>query len=109
MAHKGNREFTGEEISNLTIGQAGFDILVGTGEITAASKDISYWIALKAVDGSVACKAKTFTGVGGDDLATDGNYSTGSNITIEDGDIIYGAFEAVTGSSSQYLIAYRGR
>ena len=106
--HKGAREFTGEEISNLTLGQNGFDIINNT-EITSTDKGIQYWVALKVVGGNAAVKAHTYPGVGGDDLATNGNYSTGSTITLEDGDMIYGAFDKVTSGSGDYILAYRGR
>jgi len=112
MAHKGNREFTGDEISNLSIGQAGFDVLT-TGTTLASAKGINYWIGLKAIgSGGAQLRAQTFSGVGGDDLAKDGDYSNSSSndLTIEDGDIVYGAFDAVVlTQSADYIIAYRGR
>ena len=105
------KHYNAEELSNLQLGQGGFDILEGAGPHTASSKGIDYWIALKATDGSAPLRAEKFKGVGGDDLAKDGDYSNGSSndITLEDGDIVYGAFSAVITSSSKYIIAYRGR
>jgi hypothetical protein len=109
MAHKGAREFTGDEISNITVGQTGFDILDAGADQTAASKGIEYWIAIKAISGAGECKARVYDGVNGDDFATDGNYDTGSNLTLEDGDIIYGAFDKITVATGDYILAYRGR
>ena len=107
--HKGVREFTGEEISNIAVGQSGFDIL-DAGTHTASSKGINYWIAIKSVvSGGTSCKAKKYPNVPGDDLSTNGNYSTGSNLTIDHGDIVYGAFDEVLVGVGDYLIAYRGR
>ena len=86
------------------------DVLSSAGGTTAASKSIEYWIGLKAVSGAAAVRAHTYPKVGGDDLAKDGDYSnsTSNDVTLEDGDIVYGAFDSVIVSSG-YLIAYRGR
>tara|TARA_Y100001963_G_scaffold142814_1_gene212884 strand:- start:760 stop:1086 length:327 start_codon:yes stop_codon:yes gene_type:complete len=108
MAHKGVREFTGDEISNITIGQSGFDILPA-GTYLASDKSIDYWIAIKAIDGDAEVKAHTYPNVGGDDFSTNGDYATGSNLTVEDGDMIYGAFDKITVGASDYVLAYRGR
>jgi hypothetical protein len=108
MAHKGLREWTGEEVGSLFLGQNGFHVLKGTSEVTAASKGIEYWIAFKAVDGSAGYKAQSYNA--GDDFTQDGAYGTGLEITVADGDIIYGAFDKITvGSATEYVIAYIGR
>lgn len=103
--HKGIREFTGEEVSNLTMGQSGFDVLTGSTTL-ASAKGISYWVAIKAVNADADVKASSLTP--GADFATNGVYATGSALTIEDGDIVYGAFDAIIVSSG-HVLAYRGR
>ena len=110
MAHKGLREWEGNELSAVALGQNGFHILKGTSEITAASKGITYWIALKAISGDVAgVTAESYNA--GDNLSTDGTYDGASNhVAMSDGDIIYGAFSAVDmTSATDYIIAYIGR
>ena len=109
MAHKGIREWSGEELSNVALGQNGFHILKGNSEITAAGKGITYWIALKAVDGSAAVTARAYNA--GDSLSTDGDYDGSTNhITLADGDIIYGAFDAVDiNGTTKYIVAYIGK
>ena len=108
MAHKGLREWTGEEAGNLFLGQNGFHVLKGTGAITAVSKGITYWIAFKAVDGNAGFKAQAYGA--GDDFTLDGVYATGAEITIADGDIVYGSFDSITiGSATEYIIAYIGK
>ena len=109
MAHKGIREWTGEELSNAALGQNGFHILSGTTAVTAASKGITYWIALKAVGGATSVTAKAYNA--GDSLSTDGSYDGATNhMALADGDIVYGAFSAVDiTSATDYIIAYIGR
>ena len=108
MAHKGIREWTGEELSNVALGQNGFHILYGTTAITAASKGITYWIALKAVDGASEVEASSYGA--GDDLSKTGVYGSGNWIDLADGDIVYGAFDEVDMNlNTDYIIAYIGR
>jgi len=107
MAHRGLREWTGEEAGNLFLGQNGFHVLKGTAEITAASKGCTYWIALKAVDGTAGIKAQSYSA--GDDLSLTGAYA-GGVVHLADGDIVYGSFDKVTmDSATEYVIAYIGR
>ena len=112
MKHRGIREFTGEEMGNLVSGQAGFKLITGaTVEcgVTAGYKDITYFIALKAIDVDSEVKARTIAGAPGDDLSTDGDYDTGSQLTIGNGDIIYGIFDKVEVDANDYIIAYIGK
>ena len=111
--HRGLREFTGDEIGNLTLGQAGFKMLsnveVECG-VTSGYTDIAYFIALKAVDVNSEVEARTVDGISSDDLTTNsGVYDGSSAVTIENGDIIYGAFDKVDVAASDYIIAYIGR
>jgi hypothetical protein len=59
MAHKGIKEWTGEELSSVALGQNGFHVLVGNTAVTAASKGIEYWVAIKAVDGTCDVEASS--------------------------------------------------
>jgi len=105
MAHKGVREWTSEELSSVALGQNGFHILTNAA-FTAAGKGITYWIALKAVDGAATVAAQAYGA--GDDLSKDGTYS-GTAIELSDGDIVYGAFDAVTVTGADFIIAYIGK
>ena len=106
MAHKGIREWSGEELSNVALGQNGFHIINNEETIASTNKSITYWIALKAVDGAATVKASTYGD--GDALSDDGLY-TGGAIELADGDIVYGAFDKVTVTSTDHIIAYIGK
>ena len=107
MAHKGVREFTGDEVSNLAIGQAGFDLLAaGAGQTPPSG--VEYWVAIKAVNADADCHAINHADFPGDHFTTDGT-ATGGDLTLENGDIVYGAFIDITVASGDYVIAYRGR
>ena len=111
MAHKGIREWAGEEISSAALGQNGFHVLKGKGATLASDKGIEYWIALKAVDGNAGLQAQSVL-PSGNDLAKDGTYSisAGNNIDLADGDIVYGAFDTVyMDSAIEFIIAYIGK
>ena len=111
MAHRGVREWTGEEAGNLFLGQNGFHVLKGTAEVTAASKGCTYWVALKAVDVNAEVEARTLQGIAGDDLTlgSGGDYTGSDPVTIENGDIVYGVFDKVKVNGSDYILAYRGK
>ena len=121
MPHKGIREWTGEELSNVALGQNGFHILSNGAFTIGADETITnvdgstahtgkddglYWIALKAIDVDSEISARTYGA--GDDLSATGAYS-GAQVTVATGDIIYGAFDAVTVDSGDYVIAYIGK
>ena len=107
MAHKGIREWSGEELSNVALGQNGFHILPTGSAVTAADKGITYWIAIKAVGGEAVCKAQSYGA--GDDLSATGIYA-GGTITLADGDIVYGAFDEIdVDGSGDYVLAYIGK
>ena len=105
MSHKGIREWSGEELSNVALGQNGFHI-ISDEEMLASTKGITYWVALKAVDGAATVKAQSYGA--GDDLSTTGVYG-GSTIELADGDIIYGSFDKVTVTGSDHIVAYIGK
>lgn len=121
--HAGIKEFTGEETANLFLGQAGFHILAGGGAphaigatetIANLNGDIShtgknagtYWCAIKAIDGGSTVSARSYND--SDDFTKTGAYN-GAQIAMADGDIIYGAFDAITIDTGQYIIAYIGK
>tara|TARA_R110000824_G_scaffold213650_4_gene399915 strand:+ start:9595 stop:9942 length:348 start_codon:yes stop_codon:yes gene_type:complete len=109
--HKGIRNYSGDEVSNLAIGQAGFDMISNTTMTptsTDAGGEFDHWIALKNVSGgTVLLKAMKPAWVPGDNLTQTGE-TGGGTLTIEDGDTIYGVFVSVTVPTSKFVIAYRG-
>jgi hypothetical protein len=121
MAHKGINEWTGAELSSVALGQNGFHVLTNGAFTIGADETITnvdgatahtgkndglYWIALKAVDVDSEVSARTYGE--GDDLSKTGAYN-GAQVTVATGDIVYGAFDAVTVDSNDYIIAYIGR
>ena len=117
MAHKGVREFTGEELSGMVLGQNGFKILVNDeyecGVASYASvigfPDIKYFIALKAVSDNAIVEARSYID-DSDDLTTNsGTYDGNSPVELINGDIVYGAFDKVEVASGDYIIAYIGK
>jgi hypothetical protein len=113
-SHKGLYEFTGDESSNLFLGQRGFKIISGA-EVTCGStagyEDITYFVALKAVDVDAEVEARTYSGAPGDDLTTasGGVYDSSNPVTLGNGDIVYGCFDKVDVAGSDYIIAYIGK
>lgn len=105
MAHQGLREFSGEELAGLALGQNGFHLL-SNNTFTATDKGITYWIAIKAIHGTAVVKAQSYGA--GDDFSQNGDFS-GSSITMVDGDIVYGMFDKITVDSSKYVLAYIGK
>jgi len=104
MAHQGLREFSGEELAGLALGQGGFHILPSASAVTAASKGITHWIAIKAI-GAAQVKAQSYGP--GDDLSLTGAYG-GGVITMVDGDIIYGSWDEIN-VDAQVVLAYIGK
>ena len=104
MAHKGIRTYTSDEISNIALGQSGFDIINAT-TITATTKGISHWVAFKAINGASNVKGLTPSEYPGDHYTTTGA-TGGSAITVGDGDTVYGCFTSI--ESSAIVMAYRG-
>ncbi len=104
LKHRGLRQFTGDEASNLFLGQSGFDVLT-TGE---TEKDSGFWIAFKVMTSGTSVEARS---VIGDDLTSDGNpYDSSSAVTMVQGDIVYGAFDKIdVVGTSKVVIAYRGK
>ena len=120
MAHKGIREFSGEELSGIALGQNGFKILEGVDficggafkpptETATGGNTIDYFIALKVVDVDAEVEARSVTE--GDDLtlASTGKFDGSSPVSLVNGDIVYGAFNRVEVAGSDYVIAYIGK
>jgi hypothetical protein len=110
MAHKGIKEWSGEELSNVALGQNGFHVIHGSGTTTAASLGIQYWIAIKNVNGNAGLQARSI--LPGNDLAESGTQNTtaSNNIDVVDGDIVYGAFDQIyMDQAGEYVIAYIGK
>ena len=122
MAHKGIREFSGEELSGVALGQNGFKIITNTtiicggkflrsGETaTAGYEDINYFVALKAVDDDAEVEARSVT-VGDDLTLASGGTSAASManpVSLVNGDIVYGAFDKIKVGTLDTVLAYRG-
>jgi hypothetical protein len=114
--HRGIRNFTGQEATNLVLGQAGFDIIRGGASagtivqagVTAGYEDVNSWIAIKAVEG-VAAEIMCRTLIG-DDFSKNGTYqaTAGNEMTLQDQDVINGAFDIIrVVGTSVYVLAYR--
>ena len=119
--HAGIKEFTGDETANLFLGQGGFHILFNGAFTIGANETIvnadgaavhtgknagSYWCAIKAVNASAVVSARSYND--SDHLSQTGAYN-GAQITMADGDVIYGAFDAITVDSGDFVIAYIGK
>ena len=111
--HKGVRNFTGEEVSGLVFGQAGFDILdpntheAGVGDYA----DVKFWVAVKAVghaSDAATVKARSVTAAGGDLTGDGAVYASGTDIELSAGDIVFGAFDKIEVGASDLILAYRG-
>ena len=114
--HRGIRNFTGQEATNLILGQAGFDIIQGAATngtviqagVTSGYENVNSWIAIKAVEGvaaEVCCRTLI-----GDDFSKNGTYqaTAGNEMTLQDQDVINGAFDIIrVVGTSVYVLAYR--
>lgn len=124
---KGLHTYTGDETSNILIGQAGFDIIDQTenngefhvngttGEHASTSNlvsDSDGWISIKVLGSSgVAFQAKN--ACEGDDFGLDGTYDpdeSDNDLTLETGDTIYGHFTHIAiRTANGVLLAYRAK
>ena len=116
--HSGLREWSGEEIGGISLGQLGLHVLTaGTYEAgtTAGYENVAYWVAIKATGSATAAsgvEARSVAPAGGD-LTADGTAydgTTGAHILeLSAGDIVYGAFDKITVDTSDIVIAYVGK
>ena len=134
FTHKGIKEFTGDESSNLFMNGNGFHLIKsstgqtrvtaqgpdtdtssttdieegGSGAVAHNNYDNHFWCAIKAINGNAVVNARSITQ--GDDLNTTGSYASAGDVTLLDGDIMYGAFDAITVTGSNMeIIAVIGR
>tara|TARA_Y100000310_G_scaffold344275_1_gene456146 strand:- start:144 stop:485 length:342 start_codon:yes stop_codon:yes gene_type:complete len=108
--HKGLYEFSGDESSNLALGQIGFTEVTDTNSVgnTGDKSGKEYFVAIKAVGaaGSISSTAIDLTAesLHGDDLGATEMYP---------GDIIWGCFNyvniTVNASSKMKLLCYYGK
>ena len=114
LRHKGMREFSGEELSSVSLGQNGFMVITnqtitcGDGG-TSGYENIEYFVALKAVNDDVQVEARSITDGMDLTLNSGGVAEFSSPLTLVNGDIIYGAFDKIEVASGDYLLAYIGR
>ena len=107
--HKGLRTYTGDELGNLALGQAGFDIIDGS--VTESISQGDYWVAFKVVNGAANVCADIHSEFPGDNFSDDGNtIASGSGgISCEDGEMVYGCFVRIKlHSAANIVVAYRG-
>ena len=98
----GIKRYTGDEVGNLFLGQTGFETITGAGSVETDKGGSSQWVAVKAIGASsVIALANT-----GDHLSTDGTTS-GTAVSLSDGDIVFGSFYKVTWGSG-IILAYKG-
>tara|TARA_R110002020_G_scaffold152890_1_gene331891 strand:- start:2427 stop:2789 length:363 start_codon:yes stop_codon:yes gene_type:complete len=101
MNHKGLRQYTGDEASNLSMSMLGWDMHSNTSE-TATQKTlpsgVEYWVAIKILSDNVELQAQSHPDFGGDDFSNTGEYSSGVDRRIKctHGDVIYGCFTEVS-------------
>lgn len=91
MAHRGLRQYTGDESANVGLGQLGFKYL-GTAGNTGDGDFFMIKVIGGAADQTVTLEIETHQGDG----------PTGAAITLTNvltGEIIYGAFKKITSSS----------
>ena len=99
MADNGLKRYSVQEANNVTLGQLGFDELAASTIYPGVTTKTGPWIAIKIVNNTCTVSA---TSTIGDNL---------SSVALEAGDILYGAFSAITTGSfvdTGLVIAYRG-
>ena len=105
LKHRGLRQFTAEEASNIFLGQSGFTLIKTGQELERAN---GFWVAIKVLTVGTTVEARS---VRGDDMTLDAlPYDGSSGIDLIQGDIIYGCFDKikVTGTGTA-IIAYIGK
>jgi len=110
--HKGMKEFNGEELGAASLGQTGFKMICPSGSdievicgTTAGYENIEFFVALKAMEDDAIIKCQS---VIGDDFSATGVYS-GGMVTVLESDIIHGAFNKITVTDGDKVVAYIGK
>jgi len=98
MAHKGIRQYQGDESGNIALGQLGFKVLASSSD---ASGD-GNWVAFKVIGAAADQTAEITT------VALQGDPLT---ITCVTGEIVWGAFKSITAgtlASGVEVLCYYG-
>ena len=104
MANKGLRHYTGDETSNILLGQTGFKIVTSSAPVDVDNfEDIGQFPVIKVlVDGTM-----TAITLRGDHFTLDGTV-TGNAITVAAGESYYGPFKEITPVGACVVAAYFG-
>jgi len=105
MALTGIRHYTGDETSNILLGQTGFKIVTAAGgvlDVTTIENVEQFPVVKILVDGTM--KAETFRG---DHFTLDGTES-GGGIVVEAGESYYAPFKIVEAIGGCVIAAYMG-
>ena len=104
MANKGLRHYTGDETSNILLGQTGFKIVTSSAPVDVDNfEDIGQFPVIKVlVDGTM-----TAITLRGDHFTLDGTV-TGNAITVAAGESYYGPFKEITPVGACVVAAYMG-
>ena len=114
--HNGIYEFNSSEITGLTMGQAGFKLIGAAGRTevicgtTPGYEKIHFFVGVKAVEDDSDIQLHALAH--GDDFAKTATYTTGTtglDITVPNGDTIYGVCDKITVAAGDYVLAYIGR
>ena len=100
MKHKGLHQYSGDEASNLSMSQLGWDMMLVLDDV-AVEKACSteYWVAIKILNDNVELQAKSHPDFKSDDLTNDASeydHLTDQRIACTHGDVIYGCFTSVS-------------
>ena len=104
MANKGLRHYTGDETSNILLGQTGFKIVTSSAPVDVDDiDDIGQFPILKVlVDGTMSART-----LRGDHFSLDGTIN-GAAITVLAGETYYGPFSYIKCFGACVVAAYFG-
>ena len=105
MALTGIRHYTGDETSNILLGQTGFKIITAAGgilDVTTLDNIEQFPVIKILVDGTM--KGETFRG---DHFTLDGTEGGGA-ITVEAGESYYAPFKKLQAIGACVIAAYMG-
>ena len=89
MAHKGIRQFQGDESGNIALGQLGFKILDGTHLTNDEDTGDGHFVAFKVIGGVDSADTAEIEAT-----VHQGEALTGRNFLV--GDIVWGTFKKIT-------------
>ena len=101
MKHKGLRQYTGDEASNLSMSMLGWDICNVDDDVAVeftVPSGVEYWCAIKILSDNVELQAKSHPDFSTVDINPTGEYdhSQDERIKCTHGDVIYGCFTKVS-------------